>query len=255
MKVQVNLLVGIFFRLVPFLALVFTFYHCSKESTIQSNSSIDNIAERGDSEDEVEFFYEYKLDGVTVSGITNDSTTDNWVAYIVEHKPSTNDAIVNVYKFSTKSAYIQFGSANNLAIGKGLQIAEHLRHIADSSGVIAQYETTGTIPSWYSEYEEDYYESTFLQGAAEDRNIFISLYKKCEGGGIIPMFRTYPVMPPTWNNKVSKVQTVGIYAGTAMFDFAFYNTHIGTIWLFGFETFCLEGTSADNKMSSGFKLL
>lgn len=240
--------------LVPFLAIVFAFYQCSKESTIESGASKDILGERTDSEDSVEFFYEYKLDGVTVSGITTDTTTDNWVAYIVVPKPNTNDAIVKVNKFSTKSAYIAFGTQNNIAIDKGLQMAEHLLHIADSSGVIAQYEANGTIPNWYSQYEADYYLSTFLQGAASDRNLFISLYKSCGEGSIIPMLNTYPFMPPTWQDKVSQIEVVGVFGGASLYRKIFYRKHLGTFYLWGFDRLCFEGTTVDDKMRSGFRL-
>jgi len=70
-----------------------------------------------------------------------------------------------------------------------------------------------------------------------------------------PYFSTETVNQKHRRIQISKVQTVGIYAGTAMFDFVFYDTHIGTVWLWGFESFCLTVTSADEKMSSGFKLL
>ena len=137
---------------------------------------------------------------------------------------------------------------------EGLQIAEHLLHVADSSGVIAQYGTNGTIPSWYSNYENNYYLSTFLQGAASDRNLFISLYKSCGEGSIIPMLNTYPIMPPTWKDKVSQIEVVGVFGGASLYGKIFYGRHLGTFYLWGFDRLCFEGTTVDNKMRSGFRL-
>jgi hypothetical protein len=242
------------FRKIVFALMLITIFfnwQCQKTADDSPESAKDlQIQER---DDKVEFFYKYYLDGNEVNSVVVDSTTDNWIAYVVEPKVGTNDAVVSVRKFSTKNAYIQYGEATGKQIAKALAFAARLQHIADSNGVIPQYELTGTVPSWYSNYESTYYNSVYPASSAE--NVAIMLDKNCGQGGVLPVLNTWPFMPPTWNNSVSLAQNVGVYAGVGIFDKTFYRKNLGTVWLWGFQSFCFSGTAADDKMSSCIKLL
>ena len=163
--------------------------------------------------------------------------------------------MIEVRKFSTKSAYIQFGKDNNIAVEKSLLIGEHLSHIADSAGVIAYYNSTGLVPSWYSNYETTYINGLGVNTVAQDRGPLNMLYKGCGQSSSIPVWITYPFMPSGWNDKTRKVQYLGVvYSGLSMFDNVFYRRHLGIVRGYTFDSVCLVGTVADLRMSSCISL-
>jgi hypothetical protein len=68
------------------------------------------------------------------------------------------------------------------------------------------------------------------------------------------MLNTYPIMPPTWKDKVSEIEVVGVFGGASLWGKIFYRKHLVTVYLWGFDRLCFEGTIVDNKMRSGFRL-
>lgn len=200
------------------------------------------------------YIYAYFLDEIPTSEFEIDTTANNWIVSIAKPIPNSSGILIEIYKFSTKTAYIQFGRERNLCIQKCLEIGEHLYYVADSAGVIAQYESTGTVPAWYTDYCNTYFANSRFSGGANDRSPYVMLHKSCPGETQNwPMATTYPIMPPGWNDAAFGFTPIGIGSVVAIWDRTFYRRHLGTAFAFGMSKTCFP-PALDDRMSSGFAM-
>ncbi|HRQ28784.1 MAG TPA: hypothetical protein PLU49_01840 [Saprospiraceae bacterium] len=215
---------------------------------------INNVVEQLSGEG---FIIKYYLDNVEVSGITLDNNNDNWILWLGKLDENSNE-VLEIRKFTTKNDYLTYGESLSIPVTKSVEFTDAMREYVSTNNIVEQFETYGTVPASYYEFETLTYNRYFNSNGG-NRNIWVGLYDHCgpagEGNSYIAMLKTYPFMPPSWNNRVSQVEIVGIYAGVSIFDKTFYRVYLGTVWGTGFNRKCLEGTTLDNKMSSGFQVL
>ena len=164
--------------------------------------------------------------------------------------------LIKFWAFTTQERYYAFGNEHNIPLREVTEMAEHLHFVADSAGIITHFETDSTfvIPQWYLDYCKDYHDlvvNGFL-GGVEFRTPLM-LFKKCQDGtGGLPWAGgPLPIMPPTWNNKVSRHFDIGLYSLFSVFDNYVFSGHLFTFSNWGFNSVCWENTVLDNRMTSG----
>ncbi len=222
----------------------------TKELNYNLESLSDTTANSGPNLDQEYLFY-YNDSLVAKSFLDLDDTTLIVVLTSeVARRDSVDYALIRIHGFTNNVEYIKWGEKHNLAVELFLDVESHLANYADTSGAIAYFELYGSIPSWYTDYEEDYLDDIF--GSIEMRAPTF-LRKNCGGGNGLPMVKSYAFMPPSWNNKVQSFEYLGLYGYVGMWDRAFYNIKLFNWFDWGWHRICLEGELEryKNRMSSG----
>jgi hypothetical protein len=172
---------------------------------------------------------------------------------------STGDAVekVVIHAYSTKEGYIKFGKVHNLKLEEQLFFEEHMSEYAKTSGAIAYFDRTGTIPDFYSTYCKEFYNTVFKPSInGKVAGTPIALHKDYVVGPTwISITGTLAIMPPGWNNQVSRYMSFGIYGATTMYDDTFFRKRLFTRWGWGWNFILLHASYglgfANDKMSSG----
>lgn len=165
------------------------------------------------------------------------SEEDNFVLIDVKMSKE-NDTLVIVQFFSTKDKYIEFGNDNNLKLKEQLDFEEHMKEYAKESGAIDSFEQNGTVPKWYTEYEESKYNEIFggEEGKSNNNKTTITiLHKNYLGGPDFPFVTTLPFLGGGWNNAVSAFTPIGLFGVTHLYDNAFYRRRMASIRSWGFH--------------------
>lgn len=230
-----------------------------EESSNTYNSDVDFDELATEEYENSDYYIKYYLDNQPVENLTFDQNTDQWVLYLGKIDANQNQ-VLEIRKFTLKEDYLLYGDQNSIPIRKGIEVGDILREYAIEDSVDDYYKENGDVPQNYKDYESLVYQQYFGRelNKVQTINIWVTLYDKCdigENNTSIIMINTYPFMPWGWNNRVSKVQVVGVFAGVAIYDKSWYRRHLGTLWLWGFESRCLIDLGISDKMSSGIKLL
>ncbi len=163
------------------------------------------------------------------------------------------EPVVAEYAFTSKEGYIAYGVKNGIKLKEELDFTTHMSEYAETSGVIKEYELTGKVPDWYTEYEAAYYNSLFGDRTNGTKSLAVTLHQDFHGGPTWPMTFTLPFMVAGWNDTVSKIYIVGLTGGCSIFYKTFYRKHMRTIVNVAGSTY-LYGAQ-DNSMSSGIRIL
>ena len=174
------------------------------------------------------FIIKYYLDNVEVTGITLDNNNDNWILWLGKLDENSNE-VLEIRKFTAKNDYLTYGESLSIPVTKSVEFTDAMREYVSTNNIVEQYETYGTVPASYYEFETLTY-NWYFNSNSGNRNIWVGLYDHCGPAGeancYIPMIRTYPFMPPGWNNKVSQIELVGVFAGVTIFDSIFYSAFL-----------------------------
>jgi hypothetical protein len=160
------------------------------------------------------------------------------------------------HAFTTEEGFVDFGLENNLKLRELLIFERHMSKYAETSGVEMEFELTGKVPEWYSNYEAEYYSSVFNKSPL-NKCFWTELKKDIAGGQTSFMGGTLPFMWPGWNNTVSRFKPLGLYGFTVLYDKWRYKRRIAVFWGWGFSSVFLDHgppdfSWANNRMSSGF---
>jgi peroxiredoxin len=231
-----------------------------RKSTVQEITVGNNTIE--DRSDNKEWYYEFYLDGIRVSSIAIDTTTDQWILYKAIPTADTNVITVQVRKYSTRAKYELYGDTIGLNIRAQLAISDRLKFVADSAGLSNTITDAANIPKWYTDYCNTLING-FTGGAISDRFLGTEVRKDnserkdCSTWGgtfFFPgLFATYPFMPTGWNDKISGVNNWDVVGSFRMFKHIFFWKHLGAVQGFGNITVKLCGTVADRQTSSAIR--
>ncbi|MDX2280633.1 MAG: hypothetical protein NW218_13675 [Saprospiraceae bacterium] len=233
-----------------------------RKNTIQEIAIGNNGIE--DRSDNQEVYYEFYLDGIRVSSIAIDTTTDQWILYKAIPTADTNVITVQVRKYSTRVKYELYGDTIGLNIRSQLAISDRLKFVADSAGLSSTITDAADIPTWYTDYCNTI-TNGFTGGTISDRFLGTvvskdkSELKDCSLWGDTFFFAgpgpiaTYPFMPPGWNDKISGVNNWDIISSFRMFKHIFFRRHMGAVQGWGNVTVPLCGTVADRQTSCAIR--
>ncbi len=236
--------------------LLFSLHACNKFSNSENELSSASIEDRS----EVETFIEYYLDDVSVSNIEIDTTVDQWIFYTVPPSSSPLYQTLQVRKYSTRNKFELFGDIAGVNLRKQLAIADRLRFVADSAGLISTVADESQIPKWYLTYSQSL--TSNLIGGAEDRFLGTELRKdnseahNCKSWGeanFLPGIISFNPAMTVWNNQTSGVRNVDVYGAFHMWDKWFYRKYLGVLSGININVVPLCGTVADRRTSSAIR--
>lgn len=221
---------------------------CNKEN----NENNLNVNRQGHQATEnVEYFF----DGEKVTEDRIDFYDENIEVAITDKEDGTG---LEIWGFTSKQMYIEWGEKRNFPVKIMLEIEEHLRNYIETNKVVEIFEETGVVPQWYLDYEKSYYQQMTKHRNVEDRGTAILHKADCgdSNDGTSPLHTTLPVMWPGWNNETSAYFPISLYSGLSIYDRWFYGTRMATLWNVGWTTYCFDGPYGvlNDRMSSAILL-
>lgn len=171
---------------------------------------------------------------------------------------SSSNQVIETRAYSSEEKYIEFGSRYGYDFRKPLDFEKKMSSFAEESGAIAEYEKTGKVPSWYTEYEKVTYDSIFWASNSSLKStkasLFVVFFKDFYGqGSSLGMATSWPIMPAGWKDKASSVEFVGLGGGINNFDRSFYRKRLETVINLGMTKINLS--ASNNRMNSSIRFL
>lgn len=188
----------------------------------------------------------YFEDGQPVPTFNHNEGDENILAILgTEQDPSANE--IAIHKFSTESAMVAWAGANNMPIGDFIAGGNELYQLAESNGIIEDYDRTGNCPQWYLDAVQNRFPNNKTDAAC-------TWHDACTGSGAtwISPSPGGPFMAPGWNDRVSSYWHFAIYGVVILYDRTFYRNRLLTFWNWGWQRtpLCSFFSFADNRTSS-----
>lgn len=192
------------------------------------------------------------LDGEKVTANEINLDNENWFTVLSGEELEHNTAHVIYRSFTSREKYEAFGIENNAPLKEMLAFEDEIHQYVEDNDLISYYNMNKELPNSYYSYEAEIYQKYFP--TVESRALVV-LFDNCGSGGgsnsTIIMPGTLPVMWIGWNNRVSQLEEVGIGSLISLYNRSFYFNRMLTFWGWGLTKFCLNGSGANNRMSSG----
>lgn len=250
MKMKLFVLLGI---------SLLSFESCQKYDHQIIDNRVKNIDYVFERDDEVEIsITEYYYNDSLVEILEIDTTQDQWIHYQIVME---NDSlpVLQIRKYSNRVLYEAHGDSVGIDLRGQLKISDILRMVADSADLGSN---TYTIPDWYQAFSDSLIISYTLNNNQNTNNLIIGTQlsdtpNNCVTWGasiVIPgVAVTLPVMPPTWNNRVSGVGFLGVGGILHIYDHIFFGKYLGAVSGWGFSKIPLCRTAANRRMSSAIR--
>lgn len=228
-------------------------YSCAEE---EPEVSLTNTTSRVANEENEEMYRTVSDDGQVINYFyymdeeeTEYYSLDNKDLYTVvttEPNEDGTEGVFKIWSFTTRQGYIDFGRKNGGDLEIGLKFEEHMRAYAESSGALAYFEETGTVPDWYNEYNKEYYESLFgpveeQDGRTENPFRFFftttSLFTDAfpGQGRHTLMLGWSPWLVWGWNDEVSRFYNTQFWGVTTLHDRWAYQDPFFSVWNWGWQ--------------------
>lgn len=238
---------------------VFGITSCQKEAvpTVPSSASENQILSTVQSLQEnipVTYFY----DGISVAEGTFVPESENSNTLVLLKLDVAQRKYVEIHGFSSENTYLSYGDTHNINLRLNLEIENHLRDYAISSGAAAEYEKTGIESQSFMNYALQYIASRKPTNIAESRAPTM-MREDCASGATMAFFATAPTMYlGTWSDRVGSYFPFSIFAVDTFFDKMFYKKRLATFANFGWTDYCFPSTPGlgfmNKKTSSWFQL-
>lgn len=173
-----------------------TFVSCKKEEANLSNNS--NLTEETNSGNGQllsragGYTYVYKLDLERVKVL---DVSDPGLTILYELQPNN---VMIVHGFTSIDNYIEYGTRQGWNTRLEVEVENHLENYADSTGVEAEAEATGKIPTWWTTYVDNYLASkypSYTSSTLSTRALSTTIYEDFQGQNrsltMAPLKRTY----------------------------------------------------------------
>ncbi len=237
-----------------FIAFCLLSTSCTKQN-IKEEQEAEELSALQEEQEQIQ--YEFFLDNQSVAEGTFDPTDQNLIIAVTGEDVASDPTIgiIKIWAFSSEALYIAWGEANDLPVACMLEMEDHLRTYASTSGAISYYEQTGAILPSYEQYATNYIATmNCIPGTNQsvERALAI-LYKDAYGG--VPNFGAFgvPFLWSGWNNQISRMSIVGLPSATSIFDKTFYRKRLATLWGLGWRNFRFIGSlSFLNDRTSSF---
>jgi len=179
------------------------------------------------------------------------SNTDDFTFIIPQFDQDSSISGIIIRQFSDKEGYIAFGKSMDAEFEDYVNFRDVVINYAIQNGVIAEYESTETVPTSFVTWYETELNTTF-----NAPTLFpVTVYKDYKGGPawMHPLGYAF-FMAPGWNNKVSRYMhlTAITYGWMFIYDKAFFKKHLATLRDFGWKYVYFAGPLAylNDRMSS-----
>ena len=169
-----------------------TFVSCKKEEANLSNNS--NLTE-GNGQLQTRaggYTYVYKLDLQNVKVL---DLSDPNLTILYELQPNN---VMFVHGFTSIDNYIEYGTRQGWNTRLEVEVENHLENYADSTGVEAEAEAIGKIPTWWTTYVNNYLASkypNFTSSSLSTRAFSTTIYEDFNGQGrsltMVPFKNSY----------------------------------------------------------------
>lgn len=224
--------------------VIFIASACSKERETENiDSSIKNYKSGNEGYyTEWEFIstegviYTYYFNGVQrkMSEFNPEGENTSSFASLAVYNNSGSLIGVKINEFSTRELYYLFGDRIGRDLRKLDNFTNEVTTHAETSGEISYYERTGDISQSFSAW----YEQQLLLNYPEDPKSPFTVFKEAWEPSAAWFSTTGKmlVMPPGWNNVVSRFYSLHIYGLTSFYDWTFYRRHMHTFIDFGWHT-------------------
>lgn len=227
-----------------FLVLVgFLFFATScKKQVLEEETAVENTIQNSGPT-----VVNYFVDGQPASYFRYEEGDENVLAILgTEQDPTANE--VAIHSFSSEAAMVAYADANHMPIGDYIAGGNELYQLAETNGVIVDYEQGGTCPQWYLDAVENRFPNNKTEAAA-------TWYDLCSGNGGSTWISPNPggpFMAPGWNDRVSSYWHFAIYGVMILYDRTFYRNRMLTFWNWGWQRvpLCSFFSWTDNRTSS-----
>ena len=157
-------------------------------------------------------------------------------------RPDPKGAVDILNVFTTEEAYIDYAKNSGFSnVDVVEQAYKDLADYAESSGAVAELESTGVMSASYIRYMNDYLKAHNLpyDESLKTRTLTNFVYRDCNKGGY-----SWPILRNPWlgmfgmDNNISSYYVFGFIGGrTDIFDRTFYRTRMITIWSWANTTY------------------
>ena len=160
------------------------------------------------------------------------SNTDDFTFIIPQFDQDSSISGIIIRQFSDKEGYIAFGKSMDAEFEDYVNFRDVVINYAIQNGVIAEYESTETVPTSFVTWYETELNTTF-----NAPTLFpVTVYKDYKGGPawMHPLGYAF-FMAPGWNNKVSRYMhlTAITYGWMFIYDKAFFKKHLALYAILG----------------------
>lgn len=241
------------------LSFLFVTSSCNKTDLLEEEEKIETPSELQQDQSE-QVSYEHYFDNQQVPEGTFDPEDQNLIIAVTGEGVSSdpNVGIIKIWAFTSEALYVTWGEVQGLPVACVLEVEEHLKNYALTSGALQHYEQTGEMLPAYEQYATNYiHEMNCGSGGNEsfERALGI-LYKDAYGG--VPNFGMWgmPFLWSGWNNQVSRISAIGLPSINSVFDKTFYRKRMATLWGIGWGNWRFIGSlSFLNDKASSFIFL
>ena len=232
--------------------LAFMIVSCKNEEVQEIKKNVSNNNERTmvTLEDGTTATYKFYIDESEVDEILNPT---NYLIAMSSKQTSRDSGLINVYAFSSRERYVNFGNRVNPKLVQSLLFEEKIQEYMSSRNLdIDTFEPDQA----YLDFEKQTYEAIANGKKGTNAASLVVLYDSyfSGGGSSVIMPRTLPVMYPGWNNRVKSYTLLAIAGPMTMYDKAFYRKRLFTAFNWGFTSHSSVwawNSFWDSKMTSG----
>ena len=231
--------------------IAFMVVSCKKEEVQESKQTATNTERTTVTlEDGTTATYKFYVDELEVDEISNPS---DYLIAMSSKQISTDSGLINVYAFSSRERYVNFGNRVNPKLVQSLLFEEKIQEYMSSRNLdIDTFEPDQA----YLDFEKQTYEAIANgKKGTNERKIFTMLYDSyLSGGSSVTMPRTLPFMWPGWNNRVKSYTIYAVSGTMSMYDKRFYGKHLFTTFDWGMQrvsSVWAWNSFWDSKMTSG----
>ena len=232
--------------------LAFMIVSCKNEEVQEIKKNVSNNNERTmvTLEDGTTATYKFYIDESEVDEILNPT---NYLIAMSSKQTSRDSGLINVYAFSTREHYVNFGNRVNKKLVLSLLFEERIQEYLTSRNLDPE---TFEPDQAYLDFENQTYEDLASGRVTKNAASLVVLYDSyfSGGGSSVIMPRTLPVMYPGWNNRVKSYTIYAVSGTMSMYDKRFYGKHLFTTFDWGMQrvsSVWAWNSFWDSKMTSG----